>query len=221
MGERLTQKGRLTEKYLLPLENSQVKADIKSSPVDGGEQLSFTLTPDTADVFRSELGLAWLLDPAIDRVQWIGYGPFGSYPGRYQANRYGFWAKHQDDLYFEGNHSGIDAALLTDKEGNGILITGDSLSLNFEQTDRGIVLTVNAAVSGQGPKSAKTRFPGWQKGDKPVSATFKSYYIKAGAWPEAVSRLFSPSASVPAPFRPFVTQYDTYLMRYNDIGDGL
>ena len=221
MGERLTQKGRLPEKYLLPLENNQVKADIKSSPIEGGEQLTFTLTPDTADLFRSELGLAWLLDPSIDRVQWIGYGPFASYPGRHQANRYGFWAKRQDDLYFEGNHSGIDAALLTDKEGNGILITGDSLSLNFEQTDRGIVLTVNAAVSGQGPKSAKTRFPGWQKGDKPVSATFRSYSIKAEAWPKAVSRLFAPAADVPAPFKPFVTQYDTYLMRYNDIGDGL
>ena len=217
MAERLTQKGRLPEKYLLPLENSQVKADIQSAAIDGGEEISFTLTPDTADVFRSELGLAYLLDPSIDRVQWIGYGPFASYPGRHQANRYGFWAKHMDDLYFEGNHSGIDAAFLSDKDGNGILITGDSLSLNFEQTDRGIVVTVNAAVSGQGPKFAKTHFPGWQKGDKPVGATFQSYYIKADVMPEVVSRLFAPAADVPAPFRPFKTQYDTYLMKYRDV----
>jgi len=214
MGERLTQKGRLPEKYLLPLDNNQVSAYIQSRPIDGGEEVTFTLTPDTADVFRSELGLAYLLDPSIDRVQWIGYGPFASYPGRHQANRYGFWAKHMDDLYFEGNHSGIDAAFLSDKEGNGILITGDSLSLNFEQTDRGIVLTVNAAVSGQGPKFAKTHFPGWQKGDQPVSAAFQSYYIKADVMPEVVSRMFAPAAEVPVPFRPFVTQYDTYLQRY-------
>ena len=214
MAERLTQKGRLPEKYLLPLENSQVKADIQSSAIEGGEEISFTLTPDTADVFRSELGLVYLLDPSIDRVQWIGYGPFASYPGRHQANRYGFWAKHMDDLYFEGNHSGIDAAFLSDKDGNGILITGDSLSLNFEQTDRGIVVTVNAAVSGQGPKFAKTHFPGWQKVDKPVGATFQSYYIKADVMPEVVSRLFAPAADVPAPFRPFKTQYDTYLLKY-------
>lgn len=214
MAECLTQKGRLLEKYLLPLGNNQVKADIQSSAIEGGEEISFTLTPDTADVFRSELGLAYLLDPGIDRVQWIGYGPFASYPGRHLANRYGLWAKHMDDLYFEGNHSGIDAALLTDKEGNGILITGDSLSLNFEQTDRGIVVTVNAAVSGQGPKFAKTHFPGWQNGDKPVGATFRSYYIKANDMPEVVSRLFMPAADVPAPFRPFKTQYDTYLLKY-------
>lgn len=214
MAECLTQKGRLPEKYLLPLGNNQVKADIQSIPVEGGEEIRFTLTPDTTDVFRSELGLAYLLDPGIDRVQWIGYGPFASYPGRHQANRYGLWAKHMDDLYFEGNHSGIDAALLTDKEGNGILITGDSLSLNFEQTDRGIVVTVNAAVSGQGPKFAKTHFPGWQNGDKRVGATFRSYYIKANDMPEVVSRLFMPAADVPAPFRPFKTQYDTYLLKY-------
>lgn len=214
MAECLTQKGRLPEKYLLPLGNNQVKADIQSIPIEGGEEIRFTLTPDTTDVFRSELGLAYLLDPGIDRVQWIGYGPFASYPGRHQANRYGLWAKHMDDLYFEGNHSGIDAALLTDKEGNGILITGDSLSLNFEQTDRGIVVTVNAAVSGQGPKFAKTHFPGWQNGDKPVGATFRSYYIKANAMPKVVSRLFMPAADVPVPFRPFKTQYDTYLLKY-------
>ena len=217
MAERLTQKDRLPQKYLLPLENTQVKADVQVLPHSDGDELTFTLTPDTADVFRAELGLAWLLDPAIDRVQWIGYGPFASYPGRHQANRYGFWAKHRDDLYFEGNHSGIDAAFLSDNDGNGILITGDSLSLNFEQTDRGIVLTVNAAVSGQGPKFAKTRFPGWQKGDPPVSATFRSYLVKAGDMPEVVSRMFAPPATVPPPFRPFETQYDTYLLKYGDI----
>lgn len=71
--------------------------------------------------------------------------------------------------------------------GNGLLLTGDSLSLNFEQTDRGLVVTVNAAVSDQGPT--------------------------------AVARLFRPAQCVPAPLRPFVTQYDTYLMRFADIAE--
>ncbi len=217
MGERLTQKGRLPEKYLLPINNSQVKADIQSRAINGGEEVKFILAPDTADVFRAELGVAYLLDQSIDRVQWIGYGPFASYPGRCRANRYGFWAKHKDDLYFEGNHSGIDAAFCSDKNGNGILITGDSLSLNFEQTDRGIVLTVNAAVSGQGPKFAKTHFPGWKKGDGPVGTTFRYYYIKADAMPEVVCRMFAPAADVSTPFHPFETQYDTYLLKYSDI----
>jgi len=217
MAERITQKGRLPKKYLLPLTNQQVKADIVSKAIEGGEEIAFKLTPDTADVFRSELGLAYLLDKSIDRVQWIGYGPYASYPGRYHANRYGFWAKHMDDLYFEGNHGGIDAAFFSDKEGNGVLVVGDSLNLNFEQTDRGIVMTVNAAVSGEGPKFAKTAFPGWKTGDKPVSASFRFYYIKGDVMPEVISRLFAPASSVPAPFHPFLTQYDTYLLKYKDI----
>ena len=219
MAERIKQNGRLLQKYLLPPDNQQVKTFIASKAIEGGEEITFTLTPDTADVFRSELGLAYLLDKTVDRVQWMGYGPFASYPGRHQANRYGFWAKHMDDLYFEGNHSGIDAAFFSDKEGNGVLVVGDSLSLNFEQTDRGIVLTVNADVSGQGPKFAKTAFPGWRVGDGSVSATFRCYYIKADVMPEMVGRMFAPASNVPAPFKPYLTQYDTYLQKYDDIKD--
>ena len=219
MAERIKQEGRLPQRYLLPADNAEVKADVHVAPAEGGQRVSFTLLPDTADVFRSELGLAWLLDKRIDRVQWIGQGPFASYPGRHQACRYGLWAKRMDDLYFEGNHSGIDAALLTDSVGNGILVVGDSLHLNFEQTDRGLVLTVNAAVSGQGPKFAKTAFNAWKPGDKAVGGECLMYGIRAGKWPEAVSRLFGKPDSVPAPFKPFLTQYDTYLMRYADIAE--
>lgn len=212
LAERIKQEGRLPRKYLLPVDNSQVKADVQRKPIAGGEEVTFTLTPDSADVFRSELGLGFLLSPDIDRVQWMGYGPFASYPGRRQANRYGFWAKHKDDLYFEGNHAGIDAALFSDKDGNGLLVTGDSLNLNFEQTDRGIVVTINAAVSGQGPKFARTAFNAWKSGDAPVSASFRLYRIKASMLP----KLFSP-VSVPVPFKPYQTQYDTYLMTFKDI----
>lgn len=221
MAERITQKDRLPRKYLLPIDNPQVKADVVSKCIEGGEEIAFTLTPDSADVFRAELGLAYLLDPSIDRVQWIGQGPFASYPGRHQACRYGIWAKHMDDLYFEGNHMGVDAALFTDSLGNGILVTaplqlegqGVALNLNFEHTDRGIVVTVNAAVSGQGPKFAKTAFNGWKPGDGPVSASFRIYRVESGQTPS----LFVAPHDVPAPFHPFATQYDTYLMKYNNI----
>mgnify|MGYP002623887008 CR=1 FL=1 len=217
LAEKVTQKERIIERYLLPLYNKDVVADVQTKAIKGGQEVTFTLIPDTADMFRAELGLAYLLDKNIDRVQWIGQGPFASYPGRYKANRYGFWAKEKDDLYFEGNHGGIDAAFFSDKDGNGLLVTGDSLNMNFEQTDKGIVMTVNAAVSGQGPKFAKTRFPGWRKGDKPVTASFRLYYIEASKMPETVKRLFMPAKAVPAPLHPFVTQYDTYLMKFEEI----
>lgn len=222
LAERVTQKDRLPQKYLLPLDNESVKADVQEQPTSGGVKFTFTLTPDTADVFRAELGLAFLLDKRIDRVQWIGQGPFASYPGRHQANRYGLWGKHKDDIYFEGNHGGVDAALLTDCNGQGLLIVGDSLDMNFEQTDRGIVVTVNAAVAGQGPKFAKTAFPAQQAG-KPIapmesiSAHFRIYPLKAGNATQAVQRLFIAPSCVPQPLHPFTSQYDTYLMRFDDV----
>ena len=67
------------------------------------------------------------------------------------------------------------------------------------------------------PSAAKTHFPGWQKGDKPVTATFRSYHIKGDAMPQVMKRIFVPAASVPAPFKPFLTQYDTYLLKYKDL----
>ena len=210
LAENLKVKDKRIDKYLQPLDNPYVKADVKIQP-DG--TVNFTLTPDSTDAFLSELGIAFLLDASIDRVQWIGQGPYASYPGRYKANRYGFWAKHKDDLYFEGNRMGVDAALFSDKEGNGLLVVGDSLNINFEQTDRGIVMTVNAAVSGQGPKFSRTAFPVISKEVGTLSGAFRLYRVT----PDCRHKLFSAPQSVQPPFRPFETQYDTYLMKYDHI----
>lgn len=216
MAESIKQKDRLPLPYLLPLDNEQVKVEIGKDSLEGGQRITFTLEPDTADVFRAELGLAYLLDASIDRVQWIGQGPFPSYPGRCQANRYGFWSKQAGDLYFEGNRMGIDAAFFSDKKGNGLLITGDSLCLNFEQTDCGIVVTVNADVAGQGPKFSRTAFPGISRNKGVVGGSFCVYRID-GRNKDNLSKLFIDPQIMPSPLRPFKTQYDTYLLKYDDI----
>ena len=140
-----------------------------------------------------------------------------SYPGRYRANRYGFWAMQQDDLYFEGNRRGVDAALLTDAEGNGLLLVCHQGDVSFEQTDRGIVVTVNVAVSGQGPKFSRTAFPIIAKNVGTVKGEFMLYRIEKGHIPQLLQDLFIPPSAIPSPRHPFETQYDTYLMRYEDI----
>ena len=140
-----------------------------------------------------------------------------TYPGRFRAGRYGFWALQQGDLYFEGNRRGVDAALLTDKEGNGILMFCRNGNISFEQTDRGIVLTYNAAVSGEGPKFSQTAFPVIAKEVGTVTGDFYLYRTDAGNMPQLLRDLFAHPQSIPAPFRPYETQYDTYLMRFEDI----
>jgi len=217
MAERLKVGDRRLEPYLLRM--PAMGADIQTETVGAATHYTCTLTPDTTDTFLSELGIAFLLDQRIDRVQWIGQGPLPSYPGRRQANRYGFWAKQQGDLYFEGNRMGVDAALLTDREGNGLLIVMNQGNVNFEQTDRGIVVSVNAAVAGQGPKFARTAFPVTAREVGTVNTDFYVYSINAADMPSILRTLFAQPQTVPAPFSPFLTQYDTYLMRFDDIAD--
>ena len=203
------------EQYLLKL--PAMGADIRTEKEGNATHYTFTLTPDTTDTFLSELGLAFLLDSSIDRVQWIGNGMMPTYPGRFRASRYGFWALQQGDLYFEGNRIGVDAALLTDKDGNGILIFCRQGNISFEQTDRGIVLTYNAAVSGQGPKFARTAFPVIAKEVGTVTGDFYLYRTDADNMPQLLRTLFCHPQDVPPAYKPYETQYDTYLMRFEDI----
>ena len=219
MAELIKVGDKRIERYLQPVDNPYVKADIKTKKCpDGSLAVNYTLTPDTTtDRFLSEIGVAWLLPKEIDHVQWLGMGPLASYPGRCKANNYNIWSLHKDDLYFEGNRMGIDAAFFSDKDGNGILVVGDSLNMNFEQTDRGIVVTVNAAVSGQGPKFARTAFPVTSKNTGTLQGSFRICAVKDNELPPAMSYLLSQPK---APFKPFLTQYDTYLMRYDDITEG-
>jgi len=219
MAEMLKVKDTRIDKYLQPMENPYVKAEVAMTQEGTGMRVSYKLTPDSTSRFLSELGVALLLDSCLDRVQWIGQGPLPSYPGRRQANRHGFWAKHKDDLYFEGNRMGVDAAYVSDSLGNGLLIVGDSLNLNFEQTDRGIVLTVNAAVSGQGPKFARTAFPVVSKDVGTLAGDFRVYRINGKDGITGLPKLFLHPSGMPSPFHPFMKQYDTYLMRFDEVSD--
>ena len=226
MAERITEKDKYPQRYIVPIKGNSaegellhVNTDIKTTAnADGSLHIKASLTNDSADCFIPELGLAYLLDSCIDRVQWIGEGPYASYPGRRKANRYGVWALQKDDIYFEGNRMDVEACYLSDKDGNGIVIAADStMNVNFEQTDQGILVSVNAAVSGQGPKFARSAFKAWADKRKTRKCSFSLYRIENGKLPEWASKLFCQPALVPKPFTPFLTQYDTYLLRFDSI----
>ena len=127
---------------------SPIATSIHTERVGPATHITFSLMPDTTETSLSELGIAFLLAKRLDRVQWIGNGPKPLYSGRCHAGRYGFWALHQGDRYFEENRSGVDAALFTDADGDGVLLFCDNGNVSFKLTDRGIVVTYHAAVSG-------------------------------------------------------------------------
>ena len=97
------------------------------------------------------------------------------------------------------------------------MLVGKQANVSFEQTDRGIVLTYNAAVSGQGPKFARTAFPVIAKEVGTISGEFWLYRTDAGKMPELLKTLFVNPQTIPSPFNPFKTQYDTYLMKFDEI----
>ena len=210
MAEGLKVAKERIERYLQPLDNPYVRSTVEQE----GSEVRFTLTPYPGEHrFLAEVGIAFLLPERFDRVQWIGQGPFSAYPGRYRADRYGFWALHRDDLYFEGNRPGVDVLWVSDDSGEGLLFVCGGKDVNFEQTDGGLVLTVNAAVSGEGPKFSQTAFGLWSDTLQPLSGSFRLFRTVPGQTPA----LFLEPDQVPAPFHPYYTQYDTYLMRYRNI----
>jgi hypothetical protein len=71
-------------------------------------------------------------------------------------------------------------------------------------------MTVNAAVSGQGPKFSRTAFPVISKDVGNISGSFRLYLFNGNTF-------FDHPQNIPEPFHPFMAQYDTYLMKYNDI----
>ena len=133
------------------------------------------------------------------------------------ANRYGIWSMQKDDLYFEGNRMGVDAVWLSDKDGNGVLLLLEQGNVSFEQTDKGVVMTVNAAVSGEGPKFSATHFPVWSSEVGVKSGHFSMYRTEAGKLSPGLMQLFGSPGAMKEAFRPFLTQYDTYLVKYEDI----
>lgn len=220
MAERLTQRGKFLRRYLRHQGDRLVRTDIRQRQAGGGTHFDYALTPDSAGVFYGELGLAWLLPSGCHSVQWLGRGPYPTYPGRRRAGRYGVWGLHKDDIYFEGNRTAVEAVWIADTDdgstgkqgcrpdGGGLLIVPDSAAnVGIEQTDRGIVITMNAAVSGTGSKFWKTHY------NVEAGRTYKGGFTiyRLPATPDIFRR------DVPVPLHPFLTQYDTYLLRYDDI----
>ena len=218
MAERLKVKDQRLERYILSLENNVAKVDLRMKRQKKATRVTFSITPDTTStnpddnkgLFLSELGIAFLLNKDIKHVQWIGKGPYPTYPGRCQANNYGTYRMDAGDLYFEGNRMGVDAAMLTDDEGNGIMLFCEAGNVSFEETDQGIILTYNAAVAGQGPKFAQTDFPVWSKKVGTLTGEFYICSLKGFQMDNSIEKMQK---------SPFITQYDTYLMRFEDIKD--
>ena len=183
---------------------------------DGSVRVEADIIPLTEGKLLLEGGLAFLMEPGVEYVQWLGQGPFATYPGKNKANMFGVHALKAGDLYFEGNRMGVDAVLATDASGNGWLFVCKDLSVDFERTDAGVTVSLNDKVSGMCGKLRNTSFPVFSSSDEPMQLTFIMLPVRAGQWPDAVSAVFRDPSGIEC-FQPFLTQYDTYSLPLSDI----
>lgn len=203
--------------YMYENDSIRVSGRINRIPVNNGLKIEFDLKAEKSQHLLLEAGIGFLLDNEITQVQWLGNGPYASYPGKSSANNYGIYSMIAGDLYFEGNRMGVDIVLCTKPNGNGILLVCDKGNINFEQTDRGIVLSFNSSVSGLGGKLRPTSFPVYADRMDAITGTFNLYHVDGKNWDKVLKDIFVAPQDVKKPYAPFISVYDTYLLKFNDI----
>ena len=201
--------------------NSEIafKGTIAYTPsVDNGITIDYELKPEThSNKLLLEAGIAFLLRPELTKVHWIGYGPYATYPGKNNANNYGIHSLNAGDLYFEGNRMGVDAVACTDTEGNGLLIVCPNGNANFEETDQGIIISINTVVSGLCGKLRNTAFPVYTDDIEKLKGEVTLIPFKKETLPILISDLLKNANEKGRNENPFLSVYDTYLKRYEDI----
>jgi len=160
-------------------------------------------TIDLHSTFRQEgnlpnlprIGIALVIDSALNRVQWLGRGPHENYPDRKSSAFIGWWNSKVSDLAVpyprpQDNGTRTDVTRLTMTNGKGCGVMIETLqqpfsfnASNFTPTDlaaathhdlliprKEIVLNIDAAVMGLGNSSCG---PGVLKRFTPLSKTYE------------------------------------------------
>jgi hypothetical protein len=114
---------------------------------------------------------------------------------------------------------GVDLVLCTNDNGDGLLLICENGNVNFERTDQGIVLSFNAHVSELGGKLRPTSFPVYADNVGNITGNFSLYHVDGKKWQPFLKNLFVSPDKVKKTYTPFISVYDTYLKKINDITD--
>lgn len=179
--------------------------DVRVHP-DGTLDVSYDYTVESGRGLLLEAGFALRVPAAATEFRWIGDGPYAGYPGKDVLNEFGAFHLHRDDLYFQGNRRHVELALLTDADGRGIALSGESADVAVERDGDTTQLSHNAVVSGRGTKFVGPDVAANAE-ERPHLAGKFTLRPLAGRWPEALRRWFdSPRAA--RPFQPYFHSYD-------------
>ncbi len=136
----------------------RANVDLFISPF-GYCDVRYTLEPQNRDGYFLETGLSFLAPPLLDRISWLGNGPFPAYPGKQRLSQRGLFQWILSDRFLQGNRSGIDLLALTDERGNGIGLMMFGGNISLERLEEGVLVSVNSSVAGLGSQYHQTLFP--------------------------------------------------------------
>ena len=141
-------------KYKNPGSNEQtVHADITYTiHPSGWVEIEYTIAPDSRKGALLELGLAWEI-PTVKKINWLGDGPYPSYPYKSMLAERGVYSMTTGDPFFAGNRMNVELVSLVYPESRIGMIT-ESPNMGWEQdpdTDK-IFVYQNLKIASLGTK---------------------------------------------------------------------
>jgi len=170
-------------------------------------EVSYDFKPINAKGIFLETGLSFLLPKELTEFRWIGMGPYSSYPGKESLNEFGIYHLNSSDINYQGNRSGIEVAVISDKLGNGFAVFCNKENLALEKTPEGILFSHNADLSGRYNKKVLPEKLILAKDVKKISGHFTILPVSS-KWSSVLQQLFGKSDAVVKPFNPFYHSYD-------------
>jgi beta-galactosidase len=174
---------------------------------DGTIEVSYEYVPTRASGTWLEAGLSLVLPATASEFRWIGQGPFAGYPGKDALNEFGLYHLSRADIRFQGNRRETDAALLTNAQGRGVMLSGDSMDVAVENLPETTVLSQNALISGRGNKGSAPDSPLKADTTKIISGKFTLLPLGT-AWPATLTHWFGQPSTPVAVQHPFYRSYD-------------
>lgn len=174
---------------------------------DGSMDVSYTLTPRDANGIAIEAGISFIVPEELSEFRWVGKGPYPAYPGKSRLSEFGIYHLNSNDLNYQGNRQEVDLALITNAAGAGFAVISNKSNLAVERSSEGIVVSLNAKVSGRYNKNSAPEKKVHIKNGEPFTGSFTLVPLSEN-WTASLQQIFGKPNVVAVPFKPFYNSYD-------------
>ncbi len=134
---------------------------------NGYVELKGDLSANNIDINLLEAGLAFQTCGDMDRLCWLGDGPYESYPGQSDASEFGVWSikplplEDPRSRYYPGNRENVYLAAVCNQQNNGAGFIFDNGIICLENHKNSMYISSLLRSAGKGNKTGgmKTLYP--------------------------------------------------------------